>query len=158
MTLKRPMKYLTNLLITTIATLTLVNFANAGSNALCESDIKAVIKSYEKALNGSDIKEVVKLYAQDGVFMPSTKPTSTGHTQVASAYQYVFKALDLNVTFHFDEIVRKGDLAFVRTSSDGKIKLLQKNKTIENHSRELFIMKRIKGNWKIYRYMFNESG
>ncbi len=158
MTLKRPMKYLTNLLITTIATLTLVNFANAGSNALCESDIKTVIKSYEKALNGSDVKEVIKLYAKDGVFMPSTKPTSTGHTQVASAYQHVFKALDLNVTFHFDEIVRKGDLAFVRTSSDGKIKLLQKNKTIENHSRELFIMKRINGNWKIYRYMFNESG
>lgn len=158
MTLKRPIKYLTHLLIITATTLSLVNSANAGSNALCESDIKAVIKSYEKALNGSNVKEVIKLYAQDGVFMPSTKPTSTGHAQVTSAYQHVFKALDLNVTFHFDEIVRKADLAFVRTSSDGKIKLLHKNKTIENHSRELFIMKRIKGDWKIYRYMFNESG
>ena len=128
---------------------------HAGSEA-CRTDIKSVIKSYEKALNASDVDEVIKNYSDDGVFMPSGKPTAVGRKNVITAYQHVFKALDLNVNFHIDEIIRQGDLAFVRTTSDGKIKLLDKNITIKNNSRELFFMKRIDGDWKIYRYMFNE--
>jgi len=134
-----------------------LNVAMAGDSKECKTDIKSVIKAYEKALNGSDVREVIKNYSQDGVFMPSGKPTSVGRDNVIQAYEYVFQALDLNVEFHIDEIVRRGDLAFVRTTSDGKIKLLDKNITIKNNSRELFIMKRMDGDWKIYRYMFNET-
>ncbi len=143
-------------LLITASVLVPVYSVSAKDDEMCKTDIRSVIKLYEKALNGSDVNEVIKLYAQEGVFMPSGKPTSVGHSQVTKAYQHVFKALDLDVTFHFDEIVRNGDLAFVRTTSDGKIKLLEKNSTISNQSRELFVMKRINENWKIYRYMFNE--
>lgn len=143
------------LLITSTAVIPALS-ARAGDKAACKADITSVIKSYEKALNASDVKKVIRLYAKDGVFMPANKPTSAGKAQVTKAYQYVFKALDLNVKFHIDEIVKRDDLAFVRTSSDGKITLRDKNVSIKNNSRELFVMKRIDGSWKIYRYMFNE--
>jgi len=153
----RPRFNLISVIAITVGILAINDFVKADTNERCDNDIKAVIKSYEKALNNSDIEDVIKLYAKDGVFMPSTKPTSVGHKHVSAAYKHVFSALDLNVQFHFDEIIRRGNLAFVRTTSDGKITLLNKETTINNHSRELFVMKRIKNDWKIYRYMFNES-
>jgi len=130
--------------------------ANAGKDQQCKADIRLLINSYQQALNASDASKVVPLYTDDGVFMPSKKPSAVGRAQVKTAYQHVFKALDLTVKFHIDEIERHGDIAFVRTTSDGKIKLLEKNVTIKNNSRELFIMKRVDDNWKIYRYIFNE--
>ncbi|VAW62527.1 hypothetical protein MNBD_GAMMA11-1069 [hydrothermal vent metagenome] len=130
--------------------------ANAGKDQQCKADIQRLLNSYQQALNASDENKVIPLYTNDGVFMPSQKPSAVGKMQVKIAYQHVFKALDLTVKFHIDEIERHGDIAFVRTTSDGKIKLLEKNVTIKNNSRELFIMKRVNDNWKIYRYMFNE--
>ncbi|HEB71168.1 MAG TPA: DUF4440 domain-containing protein [Nitrospirae bacterium] len=121
-------------------------------------NIKAVLKSYEWALNNSDVDKVMRLYTRDGVFMPSNKPTAIGYAQVTKAYQHVFKDLDLEVSFHIDEIVVRGDLAFARTVSDGEIRLLNKKINIKNNSRELFVMKRADHSWKIYRYMFNEAG
>lgn len=144
------------LILLTVILIAPLSVAKAGDNKACKTDIKSVIKAYEKALNGSNVGDVIKNYSQDGVFMPSGKPTSVGRDNVIQAYKNVFNALDLNVEFHIDEIVRRGDLAFVRTTSDGKIKFLDKNVTIKNNSRELFVMKRIDGDWKIYRYMFNE--
>lgn len=123
-----------------------------------KADIKTTLKNYEWALNNSNVEKVMQLYTSDGVFMPSNKPTAIGYSQVAKAYQHVFEDLDLNVSFHIDEIVVRDDLAFVRTVSDGEIRLLKKKMSIKNSSRELFVMKRAGGHWKIYRYMFNETG
>lgn len=151
------LKYKAKLVLLSVILLGSIQVTHAGDAPACKADIKSVIRAYEKALNASDVKNVITNYTEDGVFMPSGKPTAVGKNNVRTAYQHVFKALDLNVKFHFDEIVRRGDLAFVRTTSDGKIKLLAKNITIQNKSRELFVMKRTSGVWKIYRYMFNET-
>ncbi|HEB59219.1 MAG TPA: SgcJ/EcaC family oxidoreductase [Gammaproteobacteria bacterium] len=128
-----------------------MSIASAGE----KDDIRAVIKAYEKALNASDVEAVLGVYAPDGVFMPSGKPTATGTAGVREAYRGVFRALDLDVVFHFEDIVQRGDLAFVRTTSSGKIVILGKG-PIENHTRELFVLRKVDGEWKISRYMFNE--
>lgn len=146
------------LLVILLSVLHGVQASQGEKDKLCRADIQSLLKSYEKALNQGDLKQVLSLYAKDGVFMPSSKPTSTGQQQIKQAYQQVFNTLGFDVRFHTDEIVRRDDLAFVRTLSDGKIKLRDKNMTIKNNSRELFVLKRIDGDWKIYRYMFNEAG
>jgi len=130
--------------------------ASADKSQQCRANIQLLLNDYEQALNNSDVKRVVSLYTDDGIFMPSNKPTAVGEEQVNIAYQHVFKALDLDVKFHVNEIEYFGDIAFARTTSDGKIKILEKNTTINNNSRELFILKRVDKKWKIYRYMFNE--
>jgi len=150
---KNPLKLWTLLLILT-AGLPLV--ANADKDQQCRADIRLLLESYQQALNDGATNRIVSLYTDDGIFMPSKKPTAVGREQVRLAYQHVFKALDLNVKFHVDEIEHHGDIAFVRTTSDGEIKLLEKNITIKNNSREIFILKRTDRQWKIYRYMFNE--
>jgi len=130
--------------------------ASENKEQQCKADIQQLLSSYQQALNDSDTNKVVALYSDDGIFMPSNKPSAIGEEQVKIAYQHVFKTLGLNVEFNIDEIQHHGDIAFVRTTSDGEIKLLEKNVTIKNNSRELFILKRTENKWKIYRYMFNE--
>lgn len=129
----------------------------AGSDQQCKTDIQALLDSYQSALNGSDVDRIMPLYSENGVFMPANKPTSVGQVQVKTAYQHVFKAIDLDIAFHIDEIERQGDIAFVRTSSDGEIKLLKDNVVVKNNTRELFIMKRVNDEWKIHQYMFNKT-
>lgn len=131
-----------------------VAYANSQSSKM---EIKALIHKYESALNKSNAEEIIKLYAKDGIFMPSNKPTAIGSFQVEISYQHVFKDLDLLVAFHINEILIRNDLAIVRTSSDGEITYLKNNKTVKNNSRELFVMKHGAQGWKIYRYMFNEN-
>ena len=123
-----------------------------------KDSILDVIKTYERALNKNDVDSILRLYSDNGVFMPSGKPSAVGQAQVRLAYEQVFKELDLDVAFHIDEVVVSGELAFVRTTSDGKIKLLAKDSIVTNNSRELFIMQKIGGKWRINRYMFNEAG
>ncbi len=135
--------------------------SNSETAQACQSrartKIEAVLADYQKALNASDTDAVMVLYADDGVFMPSNKPTASGRQQLREAYDDVFKHLELKVSFHIEEIQIRHDIAFARTVSDGDIKLLQEDVNIVNNSRELFVMKRIGGGWKIYRYMFNET-
>jgi uncharacterized protein (TIGR02246 family) len=131
--------------------------ASADQNQAERKQIKHLLNSYQQALNSSDTASVVPLYTDDGVFMPSKKPSAVGKKQVKKAYEHVFQMLDLNVEFHIDEIEQFGGIAFVRTTSDGKIKILEKNIVINNNSRELFVLKRVNNKWKIYRYMFNET-
>lgn len=150
---KNPLKLWALLLILVTA---LPSVANADKEQQCRADIRLLLDTYQQALNDSATNKIVPLYTDDGIFMPSNKPTAVGREQVKVAYQHVFKALDLNVKFHVDEIERHGEIAFVRTTSDGEIKLLKDNVTIKNNSREIFILKRTDGKWKIYRYMFNE--
>ncbi|MBL1274632.1 MAG: nuclear transport factor 2 family protein [Ectothiorhodospiraceae bacterium] len=129
---------------------------SAGEGTLCKTDIKNLLSTYEKALNENDVNTIVPLYSDSGVFMPANKPTAAGQDQVKIAYQHVFKAIDLDIKFHIDEIEYSGDYAFVRTTSDGEITIKANNMTIKNNSRELFVMKKINDEWKIHRYMFNE--
>lgn len=130
--------------------------AHAGQDQQCKADIQILLNSYQQALNDNNADKVTPLYTDDGIFMPANKPTAMGSEQVKTAYQNVFKAIDLNIEFHIDEIEHHGNIAFVRTTSDGEIKILDKNITIKNNNREIFIMKRINNKWKIYRYIFNE--
>jgi len=121
-----------------------------------ENNVKLVIQQYEKALNSSDVNSIVALYAKNGVFMPSKKPTAVGLAKIKTAYQHVFKALDINVVFKYENIEEDGELAYVRTTSSGDIKIIDKKLTLKNSNhRELFVLVKEKGNWKISQYMFN---
>jgi uncharacterized protein (TIGR02246 family) len=119
--------------------------------------IEQLLKSYFAALNTSDAQIAVASYAKDGVFMPTEGPTATGLEQLKAAYRHVFDTIKLNVNFKIDEIVPSGEYAYAMTSSDGEVTLLSKGVTVPEKNRELFVLKKVDGDWKIARYMFNKS-
>lgn len=118
--------------------------------------IETLLFSYEKALNASDVPAVLALYAEDGVFMPSEAPSAIGQTAVEQAYRFVFSQIKLNIKFSIDEIQVNGDLAFARTISRGTTDVLAAGITVPEENRELFVLVKENGDWKIGRYMFNK--
>ncbi len=118
--------------------------------------IEATLLQYEKALNGSDVKGVLELYAPDGVFMPSGAPSAIGAKEIRAAYEHVFGAIKLEIKFTIDEIVQSGNYAFARTISRGQVTLLAEGVTAPEENRELFVLQKRDGAWKIARYMFNK--
>ena len=118
--------------------------------------IEKLLFAYRDALNASDVGQVLPLYTQDGVFMPSGAPTSAGPEQVKAAYEFVFSAIQLSIEFYIDEIVVDGDYAFARTTSKGTTLIHASGETVPEENRELFVLQKEQGIWKIARYMFNK--
>jgi len=118
--------------------------------------IEKLLFSYRDALNASDVNKVLALYTNDGIFMPSSAPTAIGKEQLKNSYEYVFKNIKLNIEFFVDEIQVNGNEAFVRTISKGTTLIHANGETVSEENRELFVLEKENGEWKISRYMFNK--
>ncbi len=119
--------------------------------------IEKLLFSYRDALNASDVGKVLALYAAQGVFMPASAPTSVGQEQVKGAYEFVFKNIQINIEFFIDEITVTGDFAFLRTTSKGTSLIRANGQTVPEENRELFVLLKENGTWRIARYMFNKT-
>jgi len=124
--------------------------------AIEKQEIKNLLFTYRDALNASDVRKVLPLYTEDGIFMPSGAPTSTGTEQVKGAYEFVFSNIQLSIEFYIDEIIVNGEYAFARTTSKGTTLIHATGETVPEENRELFVLKKENGSWKIDRYMFNK--
>ncbi len=118
--------------------------------------IEKLLFSYRDALNASDVNKVLPLYTNDGVFMPSNAPSAIGQDQVKAAYEFVFSQIKLSIEFYIDEIVVNGDYAFARTMSKGTTLIHANGQTVAEENREIFVLQKTNGQWKIARYMFNK--
>lgn len=118
--------------------------------------IEKMLFSYRDALNASDVAQVLPLYTQDGVFMPSNGPSAIGQEQIKGSYEFVFKTIQLHIEFFIDEIIVHGDYAFARTTSKGTTLIHANGQTVPEENRELFVLQKVDGLWKISRYMFNK--
>lgn len=118
--------------------------------------IEQLLFSYRDALNASNTDNVLPLYTANGVFMPSNAPTAIGQDQIRSAYDFVFKNIQLNIEFFIDEIEVHGNIAFARTTSKGTTLIHATGQTVPEENRELFVLQKDNVKWKIARYMFNK--
>ena len=121
-----------------------------------KQEIKTLLFAYRDALNASDVSAVLSLYTEDAVFMPSGAPTSVSTEQVKGAYEFVFSSITLSIEFYIDEIAVNGEYAFARTTSKGSTLIHATGETVPEENRELFILQKENGSWKIDRYMFNK--
>jgi len=136
------------------------NLVNTNKTEMEQTTEKQAIEKllflYRNALNASDANKVLPLYTNDGVFMPSNAPSAIGQEQVKASYEFVFKTIQLNIEFFIDEIVVNGDFAFARTTSKGTTLIRENGQTVPEENRELFVLQKVGGQWKIARYMFNK--
>jgi uncharacterized protein (TIGR02246 family) len=124
-----------------------------------EEAVAAVLARYQDALNASETNKVMPLYAEDGVFMPQHSQSAVGAAAVRQAYDAVFRAIKLNVTFKVAEaVVMSPEWAFARTNSAGTVTVHATGATSAEGNQELFIFKKgIDGAWKIARYCFSTT-
>jgi len=121
-----------------------------------QNAIKDLLFAYRDALNASSTDQVIPLYTTDGVFMPTGFPSAVGTDQVRQAYDGVFANIKLSIEFFIDEVEVDGDHAFARTTSRGSTLIHATGETVPEENRELFVLQRTEGGWKIARYMFNK--
>ena len=123
------------------------------------SQIKTLLKGYERVLNASDVNGILKLYAKDGVFMPQHSPSQVGADAIRAAYEHVFEAIDLDVEFDIIEVeILSDQWAFARTTSSGTTTINADGAKVSEGNQELFLLrKQLDGEWKIARYIFSTT-
>jgi len=158
-----------NIIIVTVLLLSIAactnktkNHSNNNTQKLTEMEnqnktaIEKMLNTYFGSLNASDVKTAVGSYTADGIFMPTKFPTATGTAQLVTAYENVFKAIQLNVTVKIEEVIVSDDIAFARTVSNGTTLIHATGETVPEENREFFLLRKENGDWKIARYMFNQ--
>lgn len=119
-------------------------------------EIQALLSAYETALNTSDAAASAALYAPDGVFFPYNLPTAKG-ADIQASYEAIFDAIRLDIAFEIVEVAVEGDLAFAVTGSRGTVTIHAAELTVDEENRELFVFRKVDGEWRIARYMFNKD-
>lgn len=147
--------------LTALAIVALFSGQNAAATERqAHHDIHAVVKQYQHALNNSDVNAVTTLYADSGVFMPQHKSAHVGKDAIRTAYQDVFNAIDLNITFDIHEVIQTGEQwAIVRTTSTGTTTIHATGNNVPENNQELFLLqKQADGRpWRIARYIFTTT-
>jgi uncharacterized protein (TIGR02246 family) len=117
--------------------------------------IKNLLQTYQRALNEANIGLVRSVYAKDAIVIGQPFPTATGIEEIISLYTDFLSKLDFNVQFDLLELELSGDLGFIRTRSHGTIVPKGQKPAGSEGNREIFIVKKVRGAWKFYRYIFN---
>jgi uncharacterized protein (TIGR02246 family) len=118
-------------------------------------EIKNLLQIYQRALNEADLDLVRSVYAKDAVVIGQPFPTATGIEAILALYADFLSKLDFNVQFDLLEMELRDDLGFIRTRSHGTIVPKGQKPTGSEGNREIFVVKKIEGAWKFYRYIFN---
>ncbi len=118
-------------------------------------EIQNLLVTYQRSLNEGDVDLVRSVYADDAVFIGQPFPTASGQEEIVTLYADVFSKLDFNVQFDIQDLELSGDLGFLRTQSHGSIVPKGQDPKGGEGNREVFVLKKIDGEWKFYRYIFN---
>ncbi len=122
-----------------------------------QAAVKTVVQNYFEALNASDVNKVTSYFTTDGVLLAPGAPTATGTEQLKGTFKYVFDNFTYTLAVSIAEVTVQGNYAFVASTSKGSFVIKASNQKIEDDFRETFILKKVNGQWKIARYMYNKS-
>ena len=125
-------------------------------NTRQQAGIEQLLNEYERALNTGDVHAAVQLYTDDGVLMAPENPVAVGSNALQQAYAGIFQAIALNIKFQIAETqLLSHEWALLRTTSTGVIKILANGAEIPEGNQELFLLRKVHGQWKIARYSFS---
>lgn len=134
-----------------------VEYTTSGGTQADRDEIRTLIATtYRDALAASDADAITNTFASNGVVMPPEGTTYRGAEAVKGNYAGIFGAVGLDLQFDIDEIVVDGEYGFVRSTSDGTATVLATGESGPEVNRELWIVHKVDGQWKIAFYMYNK--
>jgi ketosteroid isomerase-like protein len=119
--------------------------------------ITALLHSYGSILASRSLPDLLNIYTPDGVLMAPGYQPAFGTEALKSSYERIFSFIKLEIEFTIDEIVvmEGGEWAFARTTAEGRKFWLQRGTDEEHLNQELFVLRKVEGEWKIARYCFS---
>ena len=113
------------------------------------------VHRYEELLNSGDTAGILALYAPDSVAEWNDKPTFATAGDKKAAYDALFKVARFSTVFGYAGIDVVGDTAVVRTFHHRGATVVEGGKDVVDLNREVFVLHKIAGAWKISLYIFN---
>jgi uncharacterized protein (TIGR02246 family) len=126
----------------------------AQAQGTADPALAAIMNSYAAALRSGNVEALVALYAPNGVFMREDMPAVVGREALTKAYREVFATLKVDLAFTIQETEVSGDMAWLRSTSTGRIKILASGAESSNSFNELVVFRREGGAWKIRSYIY----
>lgn len=122
-----------------------------------QSGIEQVVFSYFRAFGSGDVESILAHYADDASFMPAGLPTVVGKDNLRAAYEQTLTRVRIQPGGESvaEDVIELGEFAWVRTTSRAIVVDPQTGKQTHGHFREVFLLRRIGGHWKLWRYIFN---
>jgi uncharacterized protein (TIGR02246 family) len=152
--MKRKPAFLFFALLALILAMTGCATANTAS-----AEVETLIKqTYRDALAGGDTDTIVDAYTTDGVMLPQGVPTASGQAAIRQVYETIFAGLALDLQFTIGEVIIFDDYAIARSTSAGTALVKATNQSAPDTNREIWVLRKVGGKWKIARYMFNKDG
>lgn len=132
--------------------------AGAASDSTTEQiEARHVVEQYFSALNAGGLETIMHLYHADSVFLPKNAPAARGIAEITRAYRALFKKAKLNTAHVYHHVAVYGEVAIIESQGHGTLTLLASKQILPSNNKELFVLRKIGGVWKIDRYMFNDS-
>jgi uncharacterized protein (TIGR02246 family) len=129
--------------------------AAATSAAAQPSDEPArIMERYAAALAANDVEALVALYTDNGVFIRPEMAPAVGRDALREAYRGAFAALKVNLKFTIQEVEVAGDMAWLRGTSTGRIKVLATGVESPDSYHQLIVFRREAAGWKIRSYLY----
>lgn len=118
------------------------------------AQIEVLMTSYQDILNNANIDNVSSVYTSDAQFIGEGFPTAVGGDNIQVMYGDFLSKLDFNIRFEILEVTLNKDFGFIQTISTGTITPKGALAGNEEANREIFIVKKVSSEWRIYRYIF----
>lgn len=121
------------------------------------SGLEQVVFSYFTAFGAGDLEAILDHYADDAVLLAPGAPAVAGKDALRAAYELTRQHVRIEPggTSQAHDVVELGDFAWVRTESRAVALDPGTGHREAGHFREVFVLRRLDGDWKIWRYMFN---
>jgi uncharacterized protein (TIGR02246 family) len=130
-------------------------FSSDPTASAAQHAVYDVVHRYEQALNAGDVNTILDLFAPESVAEWNNKRTYATREEREEGYAALFKIAKFSTVFSYDTIDVTGDMAVVRTHHHNGAAVIENGKSVTDYNREVFVLKRINGEWKIYLYTFN---
>ncbi len=128
-----------------------------GQGADDPARLVAIMDSYAAGLRADNVEALVALYASNGVFMRDNMPAVVGREALRAAYREVFATLKVDLAFTIQETEVSGDMAWLRATSSGRIKVLATGMESAESFNLVVVFRREAGAWKIRNYIYASS-
>lgn len=130
-------------------------FSSDPTVSAAQHEVYDVVHQYEGALNAGDTNAILNLFAKDSVAEWNDKVTYATRDQKIAGYSALFKIAKFTTVFSYDAIIVNGDTALVRTHHHPGAAVMEHGKKVLDFNREVFVLQKIDGAWKIILYTFN---
>jgi ketosteroid isomerase-like protein len=120
-----------------------------------QQEVYNVVHRYETLLNSGDTNAIVGLFADNSVAEWNNKRTYASRQEKIDGYSALFKSAKFHTVFAYDSFDVYGDTAVVRTHHHKGAAVVEDGKKVIDLNREVFVLRKVGGEWKIVLYTFN---